>query len=31
VKRDDGKTPLDNANDETADLIRKHGARRVKN
>jgi hypothetical protein len=27
VKRDDGKTPLDNANDETADLIRKHGGK----
>ena len=27
VKRDDGKTPLDNANDETATLLRKLGGK----
>jgi hypothetical protein len=27
VKRDDGETPLDNANDEIADLLRKHGGK----
>ena len=32
MKRDEGKTPLDNANDETAndetaDLLRKHGSK----
>tara|TARA_B100000745_G_C20052898_1_gene359147 strand:+ start:722 stop:835 length:114 start_codon:yes stop_codon:yes gene_type:complete len=27
VKRGDGKTPLDNTNDEIADILRKHGGK----